>query len=207
MSLKIHNTLTGQKEDFKPIDPDHVKIYVCGPTVYDFAHIGNARPVVVFDTLVRLLRHDYKKVTYARNITDIDDKIIERAFKDDVSIAEVTEKYTHHYEEDMGMLNNQLPDIRPKATDYLPSMIKMIETLIEKGNAYEADGQVLFHVPSMENYGELSGRNLEDLRAGARVDVEDYKKFHADFILWKPSTDAQPGWDSPWGRGRPGWHL
>ena len=207
MSLKIHNTLTGKKEKFTPIDPKHIKIYVCGPTVYDFAHIGNARPVVVFDTLVRLLRYDYEKVTYARNITDIDDKIMERALKENVPISEITEKYTKHYEEDMAVLNNKLPDIRPKATDYLPSMIKMIEVLIEKDHAYEIEGQVLFHVPSMENYGELSGRSIDDLKAGARVDVGDYKKFHADFILWKPSTDKQPSWESPWGRGRPGWHL
>ncbi|PHZ86078.1 cysteine--tRNA ligase [Paremcibacter congregatus] len=207
MTLKLFNTLSKQKETFTPIDPDHVTIYVCGPTVYNFAHVGNARPVVVFDQLVRLLRHDYPKVTYARNITDIDDKIIEASQESGVSIGEITEKYTRIYEADMGALNTRLPDIRPKATEYIPQMIKMTADLIAKGHAYEKDGHVLFSVASMENYGELSGRKLEDMLAGARVDVASYKKDAGDFILWKPSTDAQPGWDSPWGRGRPGWHL
>ncbi|WP_339864262.1 cysteine--tRNA ligase [Paremcibacter congregatus] len=207
MTLKLFNTLSKQKEVFTPIDPDHVTIYVCGPTVYNFAHVGNARPVVVFDQLVRLLRHDYPKVTYARNITDIDDKIIEASQESGVSIGEITEKYTRIYEADMGALNTRLPDIRPKATEYIPQMIKMTADLIAKGHAYEKDGHVLFSVASMENYGELSGRKLEDMLAGARVDVASYKKDAGDFILWKPSSDTQPGWDSPWGRGRPGWHL
>lgn len=205
--LRLFNTLTKQKEDFRPITPDQVTLYVCGPTVYNYAHVGNARPVVVFDLLVRLLRHDYKKVTYARNITDIDDKIIEAHLETGTPIAEITEKYTRIYEEDMGALNARMPDIRPKATEYIAQMVKMTSQLIEKGHAYEQEGHVLFSVPSMKNYGELSGRKLEDMIAGARVDVASYKKDAADFILWKPSTDEQPGWDSPWGRGRPGWHL
>ena len=205
--LKIFNTLTKRKEDFEPIDPDHVTIYVCGPTVYNFAHVGNARPVVVFDLLVRLLRHDFKKVTYARNITDIDDKIIAAAVETGTDIREITEKYTDIYEADMAALNARMPDVRPKATDYIDQMIAMTAELMTKGHAYEQDGHVLFSVPSMENYGELSGRKLEDMIAGARVDVASYKKDAADFILWKPSSDDQPGWDSPWGRGRPGWHL
>ncbi|MFC7049381.1 cysteine--tRNA ligase [Emcibacter nanhaiensis] len=207
MSLKIYNTLTRKKEEFKPLDPDHVKMYVCGPTVYNYAHVGNARPVVVFDLLARLLRHDYPRLTYARNITDIDDKIIAAAQETGEDISAITEKYTRIYEEDMGALNAELPDERPKATQYIPQMIHMVETLIEKGHAYEADGHVLFNVPSMENYGELSNRTLDELIAGARVEVASYKKDPTDFVLWKPSTPDQPGWDSPWGRGRPGWHL
>ncbi|MCK5424705.1 MAG: cysteine--tRNA ligase [Emcibacter sp.] len=207
MSLKIYNTLSKKKKDFTPIDPDHVTIYVCGPTVYNYAHVGNARPVVVFDLLVRLLRHDYKQVTYARNITDIDDKIIEASKDSGTEISEITEKYARIYEADMAALNAGPPDLTPKATDYIAQMISMTADLIEKGHAYEKDGHVLFSVPSMDNYGELSGRKLEDMIAGARVDVASYKKDAADFILWKPSSDDQPGWDSTWGRGRPGWHL
>ncbi|WP_321389697.1 cysteine--tRNA ligase [Emcibacter sp.] len=207
MSLKIYNTLAKKKEAFVPLDPAHVKMYVCGPTVYNYAHVGNARPVVVFDLLARLLRHDYPKLTYARNITDIDDKIIAAAQETGEDISVITEKYTRIYEEDMGALNAELPDERPKATDYIPQMIHMVETLIEKGHAYAADGHVLFNVPSMENYGELSNRTLDELIAGARVEVASYKKDPTDFVLWKPSSDEQPGWDSPWGRGRPGWHL
>ncbi len=203
--LKIYNTLTNKKEEFKPINPNHITMYVCGPTVYDFAHVGNARPVVVFDTLARLLRHDYRKLTYARNITDIDDKIIEAAAGGD--IAEITNKYTRHYEEDMAALNAEMPDITPKATEYVEDMITLISDLIEKGHAYEADDHVLFQVSTMKDYGELSGRTVEDLLAGARVDVASYKKEAPDFVLWKPSTADQPGWDSPWGRGRPGWHT
>ncbi len=207
MTLKIYNTLTRRKEIFTPINPDHVTLYVCGPTVYNYAHVGNARPVVVFDLLVRLLRHDFAKVTYARNITDIDDKIIEAAQQSGIAIAEITEKYASIYAADMAALNARPPDITPKATDYIARMITMISTLIDRGHAYEQDGHVMFSVPSMANYGELSGRKLEEMIAGARVDVASYKKDAADFILWKPSTDDQPGWDSPWGRGRPGWHL
>ncbi|PCI51218.1 MAG: cysteine--tRNA ligase [Alphaproteobacteria bacterium] len=207
MKLRIYNTLTRRKEDFTPLNPDHVTIYVCGPTVYNYAHVGNARPVVVFDLLVRLLRHDYKRVTYARNITDIDDKIIEASQESGVSISQITEKYARIYEADMAALNAGPPDLTPKATDYIDQMIAMTGTLIDKGYAYKKDGHALFSVPSMSNYGELSGRKLDEMIAGARVDVASYKKDAADFILWKPSTETQPGWDSPWGRGRPGWHL
>ena len=205
--LKIYNTLTNKKEEFKPIDPNHIKMYVCGPTVYNYAHVGNARPVVVFDTLARLLRHDYGKLTYARNITDIDDKIIEASLETGDDISVITEKYARLYEEDMSALNADLPDLSPKATDYVGEMITLIADLVEKGHAYEADGHVLFQVSTMKDYGELSGRTVEDLLAGARVEVADYKREAPDFVLWKPSTDEQPGWDSPWGRGRPGWHT
>ena len=203
--LKLYNTLTNKKEEFKAINPSHITMYVCGPTVYDFAHVGNARPVVVFDTLARLLRHDYGKVTYARNITDIDDKIIAAAANG--NIAEITEKFAMHYEEDMSALNAEKPDIVPKATDYLDEMIVLISDLIAKGYAYEASEHVLFQVSKMDDYGELSGRKVEDLLAGARVDIAGYKREASDFVLWKPSSDAQPGWESPWGRGRPGWHT
>ena len=203
--LKLYNTLTNKKEEFKAINPSHITMYVCGPTVYDFAHVGNARPVVVFDTLARLLRHDYGKVTYARNITDIDDKIIAAAANG--NIAEITEKFARHYEEDMSALNAEKPDIVPKATDYLDEMIVLISDLIAKGYAYEANEHVLFQVSKMDDYGELSGRKVEDLLAGARVDIAGYKREASDFVLWKPSSDAQPGWESPWGRGRPGWHT
>ena len=203
--LKLYNTLTNKKEEFKAINPSHITMYVCGPTVYDFAHVGNARPVVVFDTLAKLLRHDYGKVTYARNITDIDDKIIAAAANG--NIAEITEKFARHYEEDMSALNAEKPDIVPKATDYLDEMIVLISDLIAKGYAYEANDHVLFQVSKMDDYGELSGRKVEDLLAGARVDIAGYKREASDFVLWKPSSDAQPGWESPWGRGRPGWHT
>ena len=203
--LKLYNTLTNKKEEFKAINPSHITMYVCGPTVYDFAHVGNARPVVVFDTLAKLLRHDYGKVTYARNITDIDDKIIAAAANG--NIAEITEKFARHYEEDMSALNAKKPDIVPKATDYLDEMIVLISDLIAKGYAYEANDHVLFQVSKMDDYGELSGRKVEDLLAGARVDIAGYKREASDFVLWKPSSDAQPGWESPWGRGRPGWHT
>ncbi|MBT7544842.1 MAG: cysteine--tRNA ligase [Kordiimonadaceae bacterium] len=203
--LKLYNTLTNKKEEFKAINPSHITMYVCGPTVYDFAHVGNARPVVVFDTLARLLRHDYGKVTYARNITDIDDKIIAAAANG--NIAEITEKFARHYEEDMSALNAKKPDIVPKATDYLDEMIVLISDLIAKGYAYEANDHVLFQVSKMDDYGELSGRKVEDLLAGARVDIAGYKREASDFVLWKPSSDAQPGWESPWGRGGPGWHT
>ena len=203
--LKLYNTLTNKKEEFKAINPSHITMYVCGPTVYDFAHVGNARPVVVFDTLARLLRHDYGKVTYARNITDIDDKIIAAAANG--NIAEITEKFARHYEEDMSALNAEKPDIVPKATDYLDEMIVLISDLIAKGYAYEANDHVLFQVSKMDDYGELSGRKVEDLLAGARVDIAGFKREASDFVLWKPSSDAQPGWESPWGRGRPGWHT
>ncbi|MBT5383875.1 MAG: cysteine--tRNA ligase, partial [Kordiimonadaceae bacterium] len=172
--LKLYNTLTNKKEEFKAINPSHITMYVCGPTVYDFAHVGNARPVVVFDTLAKLLRHGYGKVTYARNITDIDDKIIAAAANG--NIAEITEKFARHYEEDMSALNAKKPDIVPKATDYLDEMIVLISDLIAKGYAYEANDHVLFQVSKMDDYGELSGRKVEDLLAGARVDIAGYKR-------------------------------
>ena len=205
--MKIFNSYTGKKEDFIPLDPSHIKIYACGPTVYNYAHIGNARMAVVFDTLVRVLRHTYPKVTYVSNITDIDDKIIDAAKELDVPIEHITQKYTDIYNKDMLKLLVKSPDIQPKATEYIPEMIELIEDLISKGHAYEKDGHVLFHVPSYENYGKLSKRNRDEQIAGSRVEVAPFKRDPADFVLWKPSSDAQPGWNSPWGFGRPGWHT
>ncbi len=207
--IKLYNTLAREKQIFTPIDPENVRMYVCGPTVYDFAHIGNARPVVVFDTLFRLLRHVYggDHVTYARNFTDIDDKIMQRADDEGVSIKALTKKFSKVYEEDMATLNTMEPSLQPRATDHIPEMIKMMRTLIEKGHAYEAEGHVLFNVASMESYGGLSRHSRDELVAGARVEVATFKKDPADFVLWKPSTEDQVGWGSPWGRGRPGWHL
>ena len=207
MTIHLHNTLTRQKEVFTPIDAKNVRMYVCGPTVYDFAHLGNARPVIVFDTLYRLLKRHYPKVTYVRNITDVDDKIMDKAKATGESIDSVTTRTTQAYHDDMAALNALPPDIEPRCTQHIPHMIAMIETLIAKGHAYAADGHVLFNVPSMANYGELSRRSRDELIAGARVEVAPYKKDAADFVLWKPSTLEQVGWDSPWGRGRPGWHI
>ena len=206
-SLKVFNTLSGKKEEFNPIDPSHVKIYACGPTVYNYAHIGNARMAVVFDTLVRLLRYTYPKVTYVSNITDIDDKIIDAANELNLPIKEITEKYTDIYNEDMAKLSVMIPDIQPKATEYISEMIELIQDLIIKEHAYEKEGHVLFHVPSYLNYGMLSNVNREGQIAGSRVDVAPFKKDPADFVLWKPSNENQPGWESPWGFGRPGWHT
>jgi len=205
--MKIFNTHSGKKEDFIPINPEHIKIYACGPTVYNYAHIGNARMAVVFDTLVRVLRDVYPKVTYVSNITDIDDKIIDAANELKVPIEEITNKYTNIYNEDMSKLLVMAPDIQPKATEYIPEMIALISDLIDKNHAYEKEGHVLFHVPSYENYGSLSKRNREEQIAGSRVEIAPFKKDPADFVLWKPSNDKQPGWDSPWGYGRPGWHT
>ena len=211
MSVKkafhLFNTLSGNKEKLEAIDPKHLKIYACGPTVYNYAHIGNARMAVVFDTLVRTLRMIYPKVTYVSNITDIDDKIIDAAMEQNVEITSITEKYTQIYNEDMSKLNVLQPDIQPKATEYISEMIDLIVELIEKDFAYEKEGHVLFHVPTYQNYGKLSNRNREEQIAGSRVEVAPFKKDPADFVLWKPSTDEQPGWDSPWGLGRPGWHT
>jgi cysteinyl-tRNA synthetase len=215
MTLRLHNTLTRDKVDFKPIDDKNVRMYVCGPTVYDFAHIGNARPVVVFDVLYRLLKRLYPapdhKVTYVRNITDVDDKINARAQESGRAIEDITKETAAQFHADMAALG-ALPLPRkyePRATDHIPEMIAMIETLIEKGFAYEAEGHVLFSVPAMDDYGQLSRRDRDELIAGARVEVAPYKKDAADFVLWKPSpiADGLPGWDSPWGRGRPGWHI
>jgi cysteinyl-tRNA synthetase len=209
MDLYLYNTLSRGKEPFRPIDQSRVRMYVCGPTVYDFAHIGNARPVVVFDTLYRLLRLAYGvgKVVYVRNITDVEDKIIAAASERGEGIAELTRRTTDAYHADMAALNALAPDHEPRATAYIGEMVAMIGTLIERGHAYVAEGHILFHVPSMTDYGELARRSLDDMIAGARVEVAPYKKHPADFVLWKPSMPDQPGWDSPWGRGRPGWHI
>ncbi len=207
MSLVLYNTLTRSKLPFEPLKPDVVTMYVCGPTVYNLAHIGNARPVVVFDTLFRLLQTQFSTVTYARNITDIDDKIIAAARERDCAIGAVTEEFTTCYREDMAALNTLPPTLEPRATDNIEAMVVLAQTLLEKGHAYESAGHVLFAVESMAGYGQLSGRSLDDMLAGARVEVADYKRHPGDFVLWKPAADDEPGWDSPWGRGRPGWHL
>jgi cysteinyl-tRNA synthetase len=207
MSLKIYNTMSGEKETFQPLVPDTVTMYVCGPTVYNLAHIGNARPVVVFDTLFRLLQTHYDTVIYARNITDVDDKIIAAAREGERSIESVTDEFTARYREDMEQLNALAPTLEPRATHNIEPMIKLTRTLVEKGHAYESQGHVLFAVESMEGYGKLSNRSLDDMLAGARVEVADYKRHPGDFVLWKPAAEDDPGWDSPWGRGRPGWHL
>ncbi|MGB3810103.1 MAG: cysteine--tRNA ligase, partial [Parvibaculum sp.] len=205
--LAFYNTLTRSKDIFEPADPARVTMYVCGPTVYNYAHIGNARPAVVFDVLARLLRRLYPKVVYARNITDIEDKIIAVAKEQGVEIGVITEKYAQIYRDDMGTLGVLAPDIEPKATDAIGSMISMMERLVASGHAYAAEGHVLFNVAAYPDYGHLSRRDMDDMIAGARVEVAPYKKDPADFVLWKPSTPEQPGWDSPWGRGRPGWHI
>lgn len=220
--LTLYNTLTRTKEPFVPLDAENVRMYVCGPTVYDFAHIGNARPVIVFDLLFRLLRHTYGagKVTYVRNITDVDDKINARAARDfpalplNEAIRRVTEKTGQQYAADVRALGTLEPTYQPRATDFVlprpdgkPDMVSLIERLIANGHAYEANGEVLFDVKSMPDYGQLSGRNLEDNLAGARIAVDAHKKNPADFVLWKQSSAEEPGWDSPWGRGRPGWHI
>lgn len=207
MEIKLYNSLTRQKEVLEPLDPAHVRLYACGPTVYNYAHIGNARMAVVFDLWARVLRHVYPKVTYASNITDIEDKIIDAARETGEPIAAITQKYAKIYNDDMMSLGVQLPDVQPKATDHIPEMIAQIEQLIERGHAYVAEGHVLFNVPSDPSYGVLSGRSRDEQVAGARVEVAPYKKDPADFVLWKPSTGDQPGWDSPWGNGRPGWHI
>ena len=207
MSLKLYNTMGGEKQDFEPLVPDQVTMYVCGPTVYNLAHIGNARPVVVFDTLFRLLQTHYDKVTYARNITDVDDKIIAAARESDRSIESVTEEFTAKYREDMARLNALPPTLEPHATHNIDAMIELTRALVEKEHAYESQGHVLFSVESMEDYGKLSNRSLDDMLAGARVEVAEYKRHPGDFVLWKPASEEDPGWDSPWGRGRPGWHL
>lgn len=207
MSLHLYNTRLRKKTLFEPLDANRITMYVCGPTVYNRVHIGNARPAVVFDTLFRLLKSLYPEVIYARNITDIDDKIMAAAKASGASIAEVSASFAQAYFDDMGDLLNQSPTIQPYATEHVPQMVAMIESLIAKGHAYEAEGHVLFAVQSMADYGQLSNRSLDDMLAGARVEVAPYKKYAGDFVLWKPSNGDEPGWQSPWGYGRPGWHL
>ena len=205
--LLLHDSAARTKRRFAPIDPGHVRIYVCGPTVYDLAHLGNARPVVVFDVLVRLLRRLYPKVTYVRNITDVDDKINARSRESGEPIAAITARTTADFHADMAALGALPPDVEPRATGHIAEMIALIERLIANGHAYAADGHVLFSVPSFDGYGKLSGRSPDELLAGARIDVAPYKRDAGDFVLWKPSDADTPGWDSPWGRGRPGWHI
>ena len=207
MSIRLYNTLSREKQEFEPLDPSRVTMYVCGPTVYNYAHIGNARPAVIFDLLQRLLEQYYEKVIYARNITDVDDKINAAAAELGVPIAEISSKYADAYHADMAAIGVQLPDIEPRATDHIEQMISMIQRLLEAGHAYEAEGHVLFDVESFDQYGALSGRDIREMLAGSRVEVAPFKRNPGDFVLWKPSVEPQPGWDSPWGWGRPGWHL
>lgn len=209
MPLHIHDTLRREKRLFEPRNKDRVTLYVCGPTVYDYAHIGNARPPVVFDVLVRLLRRTYgaDHVIYARNVTDVDDKINQKAAREGVPIGEVTARYEAAYLADMGLLNVSPPDIAPHVTDYIPAIVDQIQAIVDAGCAYAAEGHVLFDVSSYKAYGALSGRNLDDMIAGARVEVAPYKKNPHDFVLWKPSRADEPSWPSPWGEGRPGWHI
>lgn len=207
--IRLHDTMAREKRVFTPADPKRVTMYVCGPTVYGRAHIGNARPAVIFDVLARLLRHVYgpESLVYARNVTDVDDKIIDAARAEGVDPSVITERFERHYLEDMGALGVQPPTVAPHATQHIEQMIAMIARLVETGNAYEADGHVLFHVPSDSDYGALGRRDRDAMIAGARVEVASYKRDPADFVLWKPSADDVIGWDSPWGRGRPGWHI
>ena len=206
MNLKIFNTLSKKLEFFKPFN-DTVKVYACGPTVYNHPHIGNARPAIIGDILIRILRKIFKKVVYVRNITDIDDKINDKAKEENVSIEIISLKYTKIYQENMRTLNVLSPDIEPTVTQNIHSIIKMVSSLLEKKHAYEAENHILFHVPSFKDYGNLSKRKKDEMIEGARVEVAPYKKDPMDFVLWKPSKKDQPGWDSPWGRGRPGWHI
>ena len=207
MMLHLYNTLNRKKVKFVPLDEEHVRVYVCGPTVYDHIHVGNARPIIVFDVLYRLLQHLYPRVTYVRNITDVDDKIIVRAAERGEEIGALTERTIQQFHQDIEALGTLKPDIEPRATDHIKDMIKMIDVLLIHGFAYSAEQHVLFHVPALQDYGRLSRRDRDDMVAGARVEVAPYKKDPADFVLWKPSLDDQVGWDSPWGRGRPGWHI
>ncbi|KLD71256.1 cysteine--tRNA ligase [Xanthomonas pisi] len=207
MSLRLHNNLTRRVEPFAPLDPSCPTLYVCGPTVYNYAHIGNARGPVVFDVLAALLRRRYGALRYARNITDVDDKINAAAQAQGVPISTITDRFAAIYRQDMAALGVVPPDIEPEATAHIPQIVAMIEQLIEAGHAYAAEGHVLFAVASFDGYGKLSRRDPDEMLAGARVDVAPYKRDPGDFVLWKPSTDDLPGWDSPWGRGRPGWHI
>ncbi len=207
MSIRLHNTLTRRVEPFQPLDPQKVTMYLCGPTVYNYVHIGNARGPVVFDVLVRLLRRHYPRVVFARNITDVDDKINAAAREAGVPITTITDRYAAAYREDMVKLGVAPPDVEPHATEHMPQIIAMIEDLVGSGHAYAAEGHVLFDVGSYPEYGALSGRSTDEMIAGARVEVAPYKRNPSDFVLWKPSEGDLPGWDSPWGRGRPGWHI
>ena len=207
MTLSLYNTISRSKETFQPLDKTHIRIYACGPTVYDLIHIGNARPLVVFDVLVRLLRHLYPHVTYVRNITDVDDKINQRAVERGISIEDLCKATIEQFHRDAGEIKVLAPDVEPRATHHIAEMIAMIEMLIASGYAYEAEGHVLFSVAAMPSYGQLSGRSIDEMIAGARVEVAPYKREPADFVLWKPSQQDQPGWQSPWGTGRPGWHI
>ena len=207
--IQLRNSMSRTVERFTPLDPENVRIYLCGPTVYDRAHLGNARNVILFDVLFRLLRYVYgtEHVTYVRNFTDVDDKINTRAAETGRSIGDITEETIRWYLEDMDALGNLRPTHAPRATEYITEMVGMIADLVAKKHAYVAEGHVLFSVASYKDYGALSGRSVEDMIAGARVEVAPYKRDPMDFVLWKPSDDKTPGWDSPWGRGRPGWHI
>lgn len=207
MKIHIYNTLTRKKEEFIPGDPKRVTMYVCGPTVYSHPHIGNARPAVVFDTFFRLLQHEFTNVVYTRNITDVDDKINASAQQENTSIDTISKRFTDIYHQDMGALGVLPPTIEPRVTEHMPQIINMIQRLIDNGHAYEAERHVLFDVPSYKEYGKLSGRDQNEMLAGARVEIAPFKKDPSDFVLWKPSTEDQPAWDSPWGAGRPGWHI
>ena len=209
MDYQFYDTYSNSKKIFLPLDPTNVRMYVCGPTVYDYAHVGNARPVIVFDIVYRMLKFKYGEdhVTYVRNITDVDDKIIEASNTLNEDIVSLTKRTIEYFHDDAEYVGALKPTYEPKATDHISEMISIIEKLIKKNHAYESDGNVLFAVDTFENYGQLSGKSLEDLIAGSRVEVAEYKKNSADFILWKPSKENEPGWDSPWGKGRPGWHI
>ena len=205
--LKIFDSLSNKKTNFIPFDKQNIRVYACGPTVYDFAHIGNARMAVACDVLVRVLRNIYPKVTYVSNITDIDDKIIKKSIETTTPFRKITQKFHKIYNEDMKKIGVEHPNIQPKATNYIKEMINAITKLIDTNNAYSVDGHVLFHVPSYKYYGSLSKRSIEEQIAGNRIDVAPFKKSNADFVLWKPSRSNEPSWDSPWGKGRPGWHI
>jgi len=207
MTLRIHNTLTMQKEDFVPLEPGKVRMYVCGVTVYDYCHVGHARAAIVFDTIYRYLQHSGFEVTYIRNFTDIDDKIINRANEEGIDWKEVTQKYIDAFYEDMGQLNIAIPTGEPKATEHIDAMLTLIQSLVDKDTAYESDGDVYYSIKSFAEYGKLSGRNIDDLQAGARVEPGEHKRDPLDFALWKKSKPGEPSWDSPWGPGRPGWHI
>ncbi|TXR52103.1 cysteine--tRNA ligase [Reinekea thalattae] len=207
MSLVLHNSLSGKKEPFTPIDPNRITLYVCGPTVYNYIHLGNGRSATVFDLLYRLLCELYPTVVFARNFTDVDDKINAAAKEQGVDISDITGQFIQAYDEDMAALGNLEPSLKPRATEHIDDIIKTVSALIERGFAYESEGHVLFSVGAMPDYGKLSKRNIDDMIAGARVEVASYKKNPMDFVLWKPSTDDLPGWQSPWGVGRPGWHI